>query len=104
MLHEKVVSGSMPEKVVVEELPGGGRRLVLSKDFAAFENEEGGGYTGNQADCLLPTGREETAAEIAADFDTWWEYAQSYDPAGATPTLEERVADVEAAVLALLGL
>lgn len=104
MLHTNVITGAMPEPVVVEELPDGGRRLVMSKDFTPFESEDGSGYVGNQADCLLPAGREETAKEIAAESDAWWEYAAGYDPAKTAPSLEERVADIEEAVLALLGM
>lgn len=104
MLHTNVITGTMPEPVVVEELPDGGRRLVMSKDFAPFESEDGTGYVGSQADCLLPAGREETVKEITAESDAWWEYAAGYDPTKADPSLEERVADIEEAVLALLGM
>ena len=104
MLHINVIAGSVPDAVVVEELPDGGRRLVMSRDFAPFESEDGTGYVGKQADCLLPAGRQETIAEITAESDAWWEYAVSYDPARADPSLEERVADIEEAVLALLGM
>lgn len=102
MLHEKVMCATAPEKVTEELLPEGGRRIVLSANFKAFENADGSGWCGEQADFLLPADRTETAADIEESFDDWWTYAIGYDPAAAAPTLVDRVNDLESALLALL--
>ena len=102
MLHEKVMCAAAPEKVTEELLPEGGRRIVLSADFAEIENADGSCWCGNQADFLLPTDRTETAADIEESFSDWWEYAVGYDPTAPVPSLEDRVNDLESALLALL--
>lgn len=102
MLHEKVISIAQPERVTVEHLPDGGRRIVLAAGAEEFENEDGSGWCYSQADFLLPADRTETREDIAAAFNEWWQYAVAYDPTTPAPSLEERVNDLESAVLALL--
>lgn len=102
MLYGKVMCSAAPEKVTEELLPEGSRRIVLSANFAAFENEDGSGWCGEQADFLLPADRTETAADIEESFDDWWEYAVGYDPTAAAPSLEDRVNDLESVLLTLL--
>lgn len=102
MLHEKVMCATAPEKVTEELLPEGGRRIVLSANFEAFENEDGSGWCGEQADFLLPADRAESAADIEESFDDWWTYAVGYDPTAPVPSLEDRVNDLESALLTLL--
>lgn len=41
----------------------------------------------------LEAEREETAADIEADFDGWWEYGSQEDE--SMPTLEERISAIE---------
>lgn len=74
----------------------------MSANFGTFENEDGSGWCGEQADFLLPADRTESAADIEESFNDWWEYAVGYDPTAPVPSLEDRVNDLESALLALL--
>lgn len=104
MLYKDVCCGTMPEPVVVEALPEGSRRVVMSRDFAQVDDGDGGtAWQGQQADFVLDQGRDETAQDIAAAFDDWLAYAEDWRPAGSAPTMEQRMADAEAAILALMG-
>ena len=44
-----------------------------------------------------------TQEEIAAAADSWWDYAATWTPEQAAPTVEQRLADAEAAICALMG-
>ena len=104
MLHSNVMAAEKPEYVVVEQLPDGAQRVVLSKNASAVENDDGESWVFDQADFCLEPDRTETAEEIAAAFDEWWEYASAYSQDDAAPTVEQRLESVEAALLAMMGL
>ena len=103
MLHSNVMSAEKPEYVVVEKLPDGTQRVVLSKNASAVENEDGKSWVFDQADFCLEPDREETKASIQERFDSWWEYAVGYKP-GSALTVEQRLESVENALLAMMGL
>ena len=103
MLHSNVMAAEKPEYVVVEQLPDGTKRVVLSKNASAAENEDGKSWVFDQADFCLEPDREEPAEDIAAAFDDWWEYAAAYSQDDAAPTVEQRLESVEAALLAMMG-
>lgn len=104
MLLNNVMAAEKPEAVVIEHLPGGTRRVVLSRNFVEHQDEDGTSWQGEQAFFALEPDRAETAEDIAAGFDGWWEYAASYSQDSAAPTLEQRLESVEAALLAMMGL
>lgn len=104
MLHSNVMAAEKPEAVVIEKLPGGTRRVVLSRNFTAHQDEDGTSWQGEQAIFALEPDRTETKEEIAASFDGWWEYAASYIQDNTAPTVEQRLESVEAALLAMMGL
>lgn len=103
MLYVDVVTGDKPETVKIEILPGSTRRVILSRNFTRFEDQDGAGWRGEQAVFDLGADRTETAADISAAFDGWWEYAASYTPP-VSPTVEQRLENMEAALLAMMGL
>lgn len=104
MLHNNVIAAEKPEAVLIEKLPGGTRRVVLSRNFAAHQDDDGTGWRGEQAVFVLEPDRMESAEDIAAGFDGWWEYAAAYSQDSATPTVEQRLESVENALLAMMGL
>ena len=95
MLYSNVMSSEKPEAITIENLPGGERRVILSRNFEEFEDEDGNGWRGEQAVFVMDPGRTESADEISADFDKWWEYAAAYRRNRPNPTLESRVGDLE---------
>lgn len=103
MLYADVVTGKKPETVAMETLPDNTRRVILSRNFAQFEDQDGAGWRGQQAIFDLGADRTETAADISAAFDGWWEHAASYTPP-VSPTVEQRLENMEAALLAMMGL
>lgn len=79
-------------KDIVEITVSSGENEQVAEETAAWQCEE--------RQMRIPAVL--TAEQVASDFDTWW----SYDPAApkaarATPTMSERLAAVEAAILEL---
>lgn len=103
MLHSNVMAAEKPETVQIETLPDGKRRVILSRNFEEKRDEDGASWVGDQADFCLEPDREETAEDIAAAFDDWWEYAAAYSQDDAAPTVEQRLESVEDALLAMMG-
>lgn len=88
MIIEKVSATTHPQPVTVEHLPGGLRRVVLSKDVREAETEEGVIVEYSEAVFELPEGRSDDPEDIEAVFAAWWDYAaEDHIP----PTLEEKV-------------
>lgn len=104
MLHDNVMAAEKPEAVVIEELPGGTRRVILSRNFAEKPGEDGTSWVGEQAVFTLEYDRADSAAEIEELFDDWWQYASCCDIGSKEPTVEERLESVENAILAMIGL
>lgn len=104
MLHSNVMAAEKPEYVVVEQLPDGARRVVLSKDATAVENEDGQSWVFDQADFCLEPDRKETKASIQERFDSWWEHAVGYRQGSSALTVEQRLENVENALLDMMGL
>lgn len=104
MLHSNVMAAEKPETVAIEHLPGGTRRVVLSRNFVAHQDEDGTSWRGEQAVFVLEPDRAETAEDIAAGFDGWWDYAAAYSQDNTAPTVEQRLESVENVLLAMMGL
>ena len=104
MLHSKVMAAEMPEKVQIETLPDGKRRVILSRNFEEKRDEDGTSWVGEQAVFTLEYDRAESREEIEACFDDWWQYAECCDIGSREPTVEERLESVENALLAMMGL
>lgn len=104
MLHSKVMAAEMPEKVQIETLPDGKRRVILSRDFEEKRDEDGTSWVGAQAVFTLEFDRAESMEEIEVKFDDWWQYAECCDIGSREPTVEDRLKSVEDAILAMIGL
>lgn len=104
MLHSNVMAAEKPETVQIETLPDGKRRVILSRNFEEKRDEDGTSWVGEQAVFVLEPDRAETADDITAAFDGWWEYAAAYSQDNTTPTVEQRLESVENAMLAMMGL
>lgn len=90
-----------PEEVTVDTLPDGRLWVVLHKDIQQAETEDGGQvWTCSEVQFALD-GREETVETIKAAFDDWWEYGEGQE-AAQEPTVEDRLATLEAAVLSMM--
>lgn len=101
MIIHNVTSSAQPASVTREALPEGGVLVRLADNISAITDEDGAeAWAYDEAVFRLPEGRDDTTAQIQADFAAWWAYASEED---RTPTLEQRVADIEDALLALLG-
>lgn len=104
MLHSNVMAAEIPEKVQIETLPDGKRRVILSKNFVESETDEGIGWVGEQAVFTMGLDRTEAKEEIEAGFDDWWQYAECCDIGSREPTVEDRLKSVEDAILSMIGL
>ena len=83
-----------------EELPDGRILVRLADNITEGTDNEGGtAYQYDEVTFDLPQGRTDSAAQIEADFAAWWAYG-SQDQ--AVPSLAERVAALEDAMLGLL--
>lgn len=104
MLHSNVMAAEKPEKVQIETLPDGKRRVVLSRNFEEKRDEDGASWVGDQAVLTLEFDRTESKEEIEAGFNDWWQYAECCDIGSQVPTVEDRLKSVEDAILAMIGL
>lgn len=79
-------------KNIIEITVSGGESGQAAEETAAWQCEE--------RQMRIPTVL--TAEQVASDFDTWWSYEPTAKKvAQATPTMSERLAAVEAAILEL---
>ena len=104
MLYHNIQSDRMPERVEIDSLPDGTKIVRLhDKVFKVtempFEGENrDSDYTGYQYDEVafhLPYDRDETIASIDESFSDWWAYGEQAPLKEVTPTLEQRVSDLE---------
>lgn len=84
------------------------KKVAFANEFAS----EGGevttstGYTYDEVMFPLPYDRvgEETVKTITASFADWWTYGVGYTGESNTPSLEDRVTDLENSLMALMSL
>lgn len=93
MLLRDTKSSVRPCAVLLGEKEDGGKIVRMAGNIRE-ETEEGQTlYVYDEALFELEAEREETAEDIEADFEGWWEYGtQEEEP---MPTLEQRVAMLE---------
>lgn len=85
MLTKNVMYSTTPERIVIEELPGGTARVILRDNIHAetMPDMEGSHVVQMADEAVFRCAAEEcpTLAEIAEDFGDWMEYASNYtDP------------------------
>ena len=100
----------LPTDVTIEALPGGGTWVILHRNAEQVEQPGEGGapagmiYRAEEVSFILPEGRTETVDTIRTGFNDWWLYGENWTySADDAPTIEERVASVEAYVASILG-
>ena len=93
MLLRDTKSTVRPSAVLMDDQEDGSKIVRIAGE--ATESEEDGQtvYTYDEVLFTLEPGRTETAEDIEADLQDWWEYGSQ--PEEPLPTLEERVAAIE---------
>ena len=111
MLNTQINLDHRPDPVTLEPLPDGGTMIRLYKNISELPAPGVGaeteatltGWMADEVAFLMPAGQEADAEQMAAQFDSWWTYGAAWTPeSNAEPTLEQRVAALEAAQLAAL--
>lgn len=104
MITENVRYTERPGRVDYFQLPTGEVDLFMRKNIAEEETEEGVCYTADEAYMRMPT-NDPTQAEVIENFDTWYAVAAAWEKPQPVPepTVEERLATVEAENLVLKG-
>lgn len=110
------MSGDKPAKVVLTSLPDGSVMVALHDNITKTTVESEGtaegekitntAYTYDEVMFPLPYDRvgEETVKTVTASFADWWTYGVEYTGENNTPSLEDRVADLENSLMALMSL
>lgn len=95
MLNTNITLDHEPQRVKVEVLPEGIRRVALYDNIREEEIEdEGGTYTVWHADEVVFTTEEPLTVEtVVASFARWWAYG-----AAEPRTVEKRVSELESAL------
>ena len=99
MLYLKTLSSSTPAKVVIEMLPDGTKTVRLADNIETVESEEGTSIQYDEVVFDLPEDRDDSVESITANFEAWWDFGQQETE---EITLEQRVSDLEEALLSLL--
>lgn len=112
MIYTATQYTERPPVVRLEPQPDGSVAVWLARNIQekqmplepTEETPEPGMQTVYQADAAyFVTADPVTQEEIAANVASWWEYAATWTPDQETPTVEQRLADAEAAICALMG-
>lgn len=93
MLLTSTESSIRPSAVTLERLPDGTANVRMANNIAEEDRDGQTVYVYDEAVFALGTDREETAEDIQADFESWWEYG--IQPEEPIPTIEERLELVE---------
>lgn len=97
MLYLKTQFSGSPENITIEP----GNRIILRRNMAQEETEEGTVYTADEV--VFKLSYPMTEAEIEADFNSWWAFGVENDSDTEEPTAEERLSAVEEMLAALIG-
>lgn len=80
MFYENADADQKPQKVVIEELPGGKRAVRLTDNVQEYRQEDAKDrkmYRFDEVEFILPASETVTQREIEAEFGKWWEYGQT---------------------------
>lgn len=80
MFYENADADQKPQKVTIEELPGGKRAVRLTDNVQEYRQEEAKDrkmYRFDEVEFTLPASETVTAEEIETEFETWWEYGKT---------------------------
>ena len=107
MIYKNTEYTEAPPSVRVEHLEKGTNVWMHKEPIEVRTPAEGEGqpdqvaYVADTAFFFTPDHVE--AEEIMGDFDGWWEYAETWTADQESPTVEQRIDDLEAALLSMLG-
>lgn len=79
--------------MTLEHLPDGTANVRMAGNVTEEDRDGQTIYIYDEAVFTLEADREETAEDIQADFESWWEYG--IQPEEPMPTIEERLELVE---------
>ena len=99
MILRDVESNVRPSEVVVENLPEGLQRVIISQDIKEVEKEDGNVFQYDVAEFYMPDGEVATVESIEENLEAWWQYAEEEHE---YPTIEDRVSILEDVVAWLL--
>lgn len=111
MLNTHINLDHQPAPVILEPMPDGGKLVRLYKNISKLPAPDEGaddeatltGWMADEVAFLMPADQSTDVDTLAAQFDNWWTYGAAWTPeSNAEPTLEQRVAALEAAQLAAL--
>ena len=77
MIYLNVDADQKPEKVTLENLPGGAIVVRMADNISEYSQEDAKDrvmYRFDESQFFMPDGKTATAQEIEADFTTWWQY------------------------------
>lgn len=77
MFYENADADQKPQKVMIEDLPGGERAVRLTDNVQEYRQEEAKDrkyYRFDEVEFILPASETATQEEIEAEFEKWWEY------------------------------
>ena len=93
MLLKDTQSSVRPCAVLMDDKEDGGKIVRIAGEVTEIQEEGQTLYQYDEVVFELEPGRTETAADIEAELNDWWEFGcLEEEPA---PTLEERVAMIE---------
>lgn len=108
MLNAQINLDHRPDPVTLEPMPNGGQLVRLYKNISELPAPGVGvdkatltGWLADEVAFLMPAGAD--TDQLAEQFDDWWLYGAAWTPeSAAPPSLEQRVAALEAAQMAAL--
>ena len=84
--------------VEIDHLPEGGLYVRIHRNLVRIVSEEGTAYEYDEVN--FKTDRD--LDEETANTDDWWEYGKTWTPDAQAPSVEDRLANLEDAMMALL--
>lgn len=111
MLNAQINLDHRPDPVTLEPMPDGRQLIRLYKNISELPAPDVGadteatltGWMADEVAFVMPAGQKIDAVTLTDQFDSWWTYGETWTPeSAAPPTLEQRVAALEAAQLAAL--
>ena len=108
MLNTQINLDHRPDPVTLEPMPDGGQLVRLYKNISELPAPGVGvdkatltGWLADEVAFIMPAGAD--TDQLAEQFDDWWLYGAAWTPeSAAPPSLEQRVAALEAAQMAAL--
>ncbi len=103
MIYFGAHSTARPEEAEIRQTAQGEQIIYLRRNVVETQGDDDKGYSYDEAVFVLPDDRSgETVSSITANFAEWWAYAaHCHDK---TPTADERISDLEDAVMTLTDL